>query len=131
MAQANTDFRTPLARVSGFGSTKEGTNHWWQQRLTAVALVPLVLIFGIIVLKIIGSSQPVAAAALKNPMAAGIAALLIVLGLWHLNLGARVIIEDYVYHNGIKSVLIIVISFSCVLIGMASLFAVAKLAFGV
>jgi|BarGraIncu01122A_1022018.scaffolds.fasta_scaffold26251_2 succinate dehydrogenase / fumarate reductase membrane anchor subunit len=131
MALSKTEFRTPLARVSGLGSAKDGTNHWWQQRFTAVALVPLVLIFWIIALKLVGSSHAVAAAVLKKPMTAGIATLLIIIGLWHLKLGAQVIVEDYVHHDGLKFALIIAIAFACALIGLASLFAIAKLAFGV
>ena len=131
MALSKTEFRTPLARVGGLGSAKDGTNHWWQQRFTAVALVPLVLIFWIIALKLVGSSHAVAAAVLKKPMTAGIATLLIIIGLWHLKLGAQVIVEDYVHHDGLKFALIIAIAFACALIGLASLFAIAKLAFGV
>lgn len=131
MALSKTEFRTPLARVSGLGSAKDGTNHWWQQRFTAVALVPLVLIFWIIALKLVGSNHAVAAAVLKKPMTAGIATLLIIIGLWHLKLGAQVIVEDYVHHDGLKFALIIAIAFACALIGLASLFAIAKLAFGV
>ena len=131
MAPSKTEFRTPLARVSGLGSAKDGTTHWWQQRLTAAALVPLVLIFWIIVLRLVGSGHAAAAAALKKPAAAGIATLLIIVGFWHLKLGAQVIIEDYVHHDGVKFVLIIATTFACALIGLASLFAIAKLAFGV
>jgi succinate dehydrogenase / fumarate reductase membrane anchor subunit len=131
MAQSRTEFRTALARVSGLGSAKDGTNHWWQQRLTAVALVPLVLIFWIIVLRLVDSGHAAAAAALKKPPAAGIATLLIIVGFWHLKLGAQVIIEDYVHHDGVRFLLIIATAFTCALIGLASLFAIAKLAFGV
>ena len=131
MARSRTEFRTPLARVSGLGSAKDGTNHWWQQRLTAAALIPLVLIFWIIVLKLVGSDHAAAVAVLKKPTAAGIVALLILVAFWHLKLGAQVIIEDYVHHDGLKFGLIIAIAFICALIGLACLFAIAKLAFGV
>ncbi len=94
------------------------------QRLTAVALVPLVLAFSV------GRDHAAAAAALKNPVAAGIGALLVAVGFWHLQLGARVIIEDYVHHEGAKVALIIAIAFASATIGIASLFAIAKLVFG-
>lgn len=130
MARSKTEFRTPLARVSGFGSAKDGTNHWWQQRLTAAALVPLVLIFWAIVLKLIGSDHAAATAVLKEPTTAGIATLLVIVGFWHLELGAQVIVEDYVHHDGLKYGLIIAITFACALTGFACLFAIAKLALG-
>lgn len=125
------EFRTPLGRVSGLGSARGGTNHWWQQRLTGAALVPLVLVFWIIVLRLADSSYVTAVATLKKPIPAGIATLLIVAGFWHLKLGAQVIIEDYVHHDGLKLASIIAITFACALIGVASLFAIAKIAFGV
>ena len=131
MARSKIEFRTQIARVSGLGSAKDGTSHWWQQRLTAIALVPLVLIFWIIALKLVGSSHAMAVAVLKKPMVAGIATLLIVVGFWHLKLGAQVIVEDYVHHDGLKFSLIIAIAFACALVGIASLFAIAKLVFGV
>jgi succinate dehydrogenase / fumarate reductase membrane anchor subunit len=131
MGRSKTEFRTPLGRISGLGSAKDGTTHWWHQRLTAVALVPLMLIFWIVVLRLVGSGHAAAAAALKQPAGAGISTLLIIVGFWHLKLGAKVIIEDYVHHDGIKYVLIIATAFTCALIGLASLFAIAKLAFGV
>ena len=130
MAMSKTEFRTPLARVRGLGSAKEGTNHWWQQRVTAAALVQLVVFFWIIVLRLVGSGHAAAAAALKNPMTAGITMLLIIIGFWHLKLGAQVIVEDYVHHDGLKLALIIAIASICALIGLACLFAIAKLAFG-
>jgi succinate dehydrogenase / fumarate reductase membrane anchor subunit len=131
MAQSRTEFRTPNARIGGLGSAKDGTNHWWQQRLTAAALIPLVLIFWIIVLKLVASDHAAVVAVLKKPTAAGIVALLILIGFWHLKLGAQVIIEDYVHHDGLKFGLIIANVFTCALIGFACLFAIAKLAFGV
>lgn len=131
VAVSKIEFRTPLGRVSGLGSAKDGTNHWWQQRLTGAALVPLVLFFWILVLRLADSSYVVAAATLKKPIPAGIATLLIVVAFWHLKLGAQVIVEDYVHHDGLKFALIVAIAFACALIGFASLFAIAKIAFGV
>jgi len=130
MGRSKTAFWTPLAAVSGLGSAKDGTNRWWHQRLTAVALVPFVLSFTVVVLSLVGRDHAAAAAAFKNPVAAGIGALLVAVGFWHLQLGARVIIEDYVHHEGAKVALIIVIAFPCATICFASPFAIAKLAFG-
>jgi succinate dehydrogenase / fumarate reductase, membrane anchor subunit len=130
MARSKTEFRTPLARVSGLGSAKDGTGHWWYQRLTAVALVPLVLAFSMIVLRLAGRDHAAATAALRNPVAVGIGALLVAVGFWHLQLGARVIIEDYVHREGAKIALIVASAFACATIAFACLFALAKLAFG-
>jgi succinate dehydrogenase / fumarate reductase membrane anchor subunit len=130
MTPSKPEFRTPLARVAGLGSARNGTNHWWQQRLTAAALIPLVLFFWVVVLRTLGSGHAAAVAAFKSPTVAGTAILMIIVGFWHLKLGAQVIVEDYVHHEGVKFTLIIAIAFTTTLIGVACLFAIAKLVFG-
>jgi succinate dehydrogenase / fumarate reductase membrane anchor subunit len=92
--------------------------------------VPLVLGFAVVVLRVAGRDHAAAAAALRNPVVAGIGVLLVAVGFWHLQLGARVIIEDYVHREGAKFALIIASSFACATIAFACLFAIAKLAFG-
>ena len=88
--------RTPLAKVRGLGSAKSGVHHWWHQRLTAIAMVPLVLSALYLVLRIAGSDYEQAILLLQNPFNAAILLLLIITGFWHAMLGVQVVIEDYV-----------------------------------
>ena len=88
--------RTPLAKVRGLGSAKSGVHHWWHQRLTAIAMVPLVLSAIYLVFRIAGSNYNQAISLLQNPFYAAILLLLIITGFWHCMLGIQVVIEDYV-----------------------------------
>ena len=89
--------RTPLGRVRGLGSAKEGTAHWWAQRLTAIALVPLVLWFAVSLIVLAGADHATVAAWLRDPVAAVLMLLLILAGFHHAQLGMQVVIEDYVH----------------------------------
>ena len=88
--------RTPLAKVRGLGSAKSGVHHWWHQRLTAIAMVPLVLSAIFLVFRIAGSNYNQAISLLQNPFYAAILLLLIITGFWHCMLGIQVVVEDYV-----------------------------------
>ena len=96
MARSTNSMRTPLAKVRGLGSAKSGVHHWWHQRLTAIALVPLVLSAIYMVFRIAGSDYNQAISLLQNPFYAAILLLLIITGFWHCMLGIQVVIEDYV-----------------------------------
>ena len=96
MARTTNSMRTPLAKVRGLGSAKSGVYHWWHQRLTAIAMVPLVLSAIYLVFRIAGSSYNQAISLLQNPFYAAILLLLIITGFWHCMLGIQVVIEDYV-----------------------------------
>ena len=96
MARSTNPMRTPLAKVRGLGSAKSGVHHWWHQRLTAIAMVPLVLSAIYLVFRIAGSSYNQAISLLQNPFYAAILLLLIITGFWHCMLGIQVVIEDYV-----------------------------------
>ena len=96
MARSTNSMRTPLAKVRGLGSAKSGVHHWWHQRLTAIAMVPLVLSAIFLVFRIAGSNYNQAISLLQNPFYAAILLLLIVTGFWHCMLGIQVVIEDYV-----------------------------------
>jgi succinate dehydrogenase / fumarate reductase membrane anchor subunit len=123
--------RNPLGRARGLGSAKAGTEHFWHQRLTAVALIPLVLIFATMVLRLVGADHATTIATLGYPPTAGIAVLLIVAGFWHLQLGVQVVIEDYVHGDAVKLMLKLATTFTCVVVGLAALFAVLRMALAV
>jgi len=126
----NAKLRTPLAVVRGLGSAKAGTEHWWVQRLTSVALVPLTLIFMGIVLGLVGESHAAVAATLGRPWPATITILLVAVSFWHLKLGGQVVIEDYVEHEGAKLVLIVLLTFLCVAVALACILSVLRLVAG-
>ncbi|MBX3568886.1 MAG: succinate dehydrogenase, hydrophobic membrane anchor protein [Rhizobiaceae bacterium] len=124
------DMRTPLGRVRGLGSAREGTEHFWRQRLTAIANIPLTLFFLGLLISLNGAGFAETRAVLANPFVALVLLLFVVSGLYHMRLGMQVIIEDYIHGELMKLSLLLLNTFFTIAVGAAAAFALLKLAFG-
>lgn len=122
------DLRSKLSRAKGLGPAHHGVSHWWVQRVTAVALVPLSLWFLAGLLSAMLSSDASALAAwLSSPLNALLLALLLIAMFWHAKLGLQVVIEDYVHAPARKYTLLLANNFLCFLFAAAGLMAIIKL----
>ncbi len=124
------NMRTPMSRVRGLGSAKDGTAHFWRQRVTAIANVPLVILFLILVVNMVGASHGQVTALLSSPMVAILMLLGIVSVTYHMWLGMQVVIEDYIHGEGAKILLLIGNGFFCAFVGLSAAFALLKISFG-
>lgn len=124
------DMRTPLGKVRGLGSAREGTGQFWRQRVSGIALVPLSLFTIGWVLSLKGAGYAEVRASLAQPLVALAVALFLVVSLDHMRLGMKEIIEDYAHGEGGRLALFVLNTFFCIAVGVVSLFALAKLAFG-
>lgn len=122
--------RTTLGRVRGLGSAKEGTDHFWRQRLTAVANVPLTLFFVGLLIALNGASYDQVRGALGNPLVALLTGAMLVSALIHMRLGMQAILEDYVHGEAARIVLLMLSTFFSIAVGVVSLFALFTIAVG-
>jgi succinate dehydrogenase / fumarate reductase, membrane anchor subunit len=122
--------RTPLARVLGRGAARSGTGHFWHQRVTAVANIPLTIAATIIMIMLLGRNQAAVAQILGSPAVAIIMLLFIGSIIIHMRIGMQVIIEDYVHDESAKLTLLMANTFFSVAVGLACVYGLLKLSFG-
>ncbi len=125
-----TRFRNDLARVRGLGSAKEGVQHWWLQRVTAIVLVPLTIWFLVGLVAHVGEGHRAVVRWLDDPVPFACFLLLLGAGFWHLALGLQVVIEDYVHREGLKITLILLAKFACIALALAGILSLFYIAFG-
>lgn len=123
------ELRGDLGKVRGLGSAKDGVAHWWAQRVTAVALVPLVLWFVAAVASLAGADLAAVRGWIASPVSAVLLVVLIVAVFHHAQLGLQVVIEDYVHSEGLKVAGIMSVKFAAILLAVSAIFAVLKIAF--
>ena len=123
------DRRTPLARARGLGSAKDGLGHWWAQRLTAIALIPLVVWFAISLVMLSGADYAMARAWIGSPLVMVLLILTIGIGLHHGQLGLQVVLEDYT--NGAwRLTLVVLVKFIAVIFGLGAVTAILRIGLG-
>jgi succinate dehydrogenase / fumarate reductase, membrane anchor subunit len=124
------DFKTPLKKARGLGSARSGTEHFWQQRLTAAANVPLVLFLIWFVISHLGATRPEILAAMKNPFVSVGILLALISITWHMRLGLQVVIEDYVHSEGRKILLLTLNTFFVFALTAIGAYSILKMGFG-
>lgn len=122
--------RAPLQLARGLGSAKHGTEHWWAQRLTAMALVPLCLWFVLGVIIHMGADHAEFVAWMKSPYSATMMVLTVGLVFHHAQAGMQVVYEDYIHHELVKVAAIVLTKFLCFALAAACIVSVLKLTFG-
>jgi succinate dehydrogenase / fumarate reductase, membrane anchor subunit len=121
--------RSPLARALGFGSAKDGVEHWWMERVSAVALVPLTLWFVASIIAHTGSDYATFIVWLRTPLASILMILLLIALFYHTALGLQVVIEDYV-HSGVKFAALVAVRLGCFALATSGIVAALRIAFG-
>ena len=119
---------TPLHKVQGLGASHSGTGHFWHERVTSVALIPLSLWFLYVMLGLSGTSEVTALQFLAHPWNAILMGAFVGFSLWHAYLGLQVVIDDYIHTAGAKIFLMLVVRFGVIAIGSTSIFAIVRIA---
>jgi succinate dehydrogenase / fumarate reductase membrane anchor subunit len=121
--------RTPLGKVRGLGSAKSGAVYWLHERVIALANLPFNLFLVVFVIVHLGADRAVIVASVRNPVIAVLLAVSLVAILWHMKLGMRSIIEDYVHGAAAKFTLLMLNSAYTVILGLGALYAILKMSF--
>jgi succinate dehydrogenase / fumarate reductase, membrane anchor subunit len=122
--------RSPLGAVSGLGSAKGGVHHWWLQRLTSIALVPLTIWFTVSILSLPSLDHVTVTSWMAQSWTALLLIVLVLVATYHSQLGVRVVVEDYVHNTGMKTLTLVTVTFVHALLAVAGVFAILKVAFG-
>ena len=123
--------RTPLGRVRNHGSSHSGTSDHWRQRISAVAMLLLLIPIIFVVMSVMGRNQAGAAQILGSPLVAIVMLLFIVASVVHMRIGIQIVIEDYVHDEKLKLVCAIANNFFAAVVSLASAYAIFKLSSGV
>ena len=126
-----TSMRTPLSRVRSLGASHSGTSDFWRQRITAVAMVLLMVPVILVVMMLLGRNHAGAAQVLGSPLVAIVMLLFIVASAWHMKIGMQVVIEDYIHNEMTKLAAIMANNFFSIAVALASIYAILKLSSGV
>ena len=130
-SQGPRSMRTPLGRVRNLGAAHSGTSDFWRQRITAVAMVLLMIPVLVVVMMTLGSNQAGAKVILGSLPIAVIMMLFIVASTWHMKIGMQVVIEDYVHNEKLKLVSVMLNNFFSIAVALASIYAIIKISSGV
>lgn len=122
--------RSPLGRVAGLGAAKEGVHHWWLQRLTSIALVPLTIWFVVSLLSLPSMDRVTVISWMAQSWTALLLIVLVLVVTYHSQLGVRVVVEDYVHNSGMKTLTLVILTFVHAFLAVAGVFAILKVAFG-
>jgi succinate dehydrogenase / fumarate reductase, membrane anchor subunit len=123
--------RSELGTVRGLGSARDGTQHFWLQRVTAIANVPLVIFMLWFIIAHLGADRATIISALKNPFSSAAMCLALISMLWHMKLGLQMVIEDYVQGHAAKLAALLLNTFYAFGLGALGLYAILKMSFGV
>lgn len=123
-------FKTPIGRVRGRGSAKDGTQTFWHQRLTALALVPLAVLFIGFMIALTGDDYATAASMMRSPVVSVLMLMFLLIGFYHMSIGLAHVVEDYVHWELGKIGLIVAIKLGCLGLALACVLSVIKLSFG-
>jgi len=122
--------RSPLGTVVGLGSAKSGVHHWWVQRLTSIALVPLTIWFAVSLASLPALDHVTVIAWMAQSWTALLLVLLVLVATYHSQLGVRVVVEDYVHNTGLRTVTLVALTFLHAFLAVSGVFAILKVAFG-
>ena len=122
--------RTMLGKVRGSGSAKNGSHHWWRQRLTAIGLLPLVVWLLVSLVGLIGSDHSQVVKWVSSPFTTLFLILFVFSGFYHAKLGLQVVIEDYIHSEGSKIISLLFINFVCISCGLLAIIAILKIPSG-
>lgn len=126
---ASDPLRTALREARGLGWAGSGAAHWWAQRLTAVALVPLAIWLVVSLLTLAGGTHGEFVSWLRNPLSTTLALLFLVTLFYHVALGLQVVLEDYIHNNALKVVAVVATQFACIVCAVLGILAVLRVAF--